>query len=67
MARYTTENGVCGEGNHPITDAPGCQNKGYTSPTVPRLTFGTPLVRLCRKHYLAAYAVRYPDIAAPEI
>ena len=67
MANYTTTNGICGQGNHPIIDALGCRNKGYTSPIVHRVSFATPLVRLCRKHYLEAFAIRYPNTPMPEI
>ena len=68
MARYTTPDGICGQGKtHQIKDAPGVRNKGYVSPIASRVSFSTPKVRLCRKHYLEAYAVRYPDTALPNL
>ena len=75
--RYTTEVGICHDGEHEIDDAPAIENKGYKHP----LRFDDKLredstgkafhektyYRLCRAHYLEAFAVEYPNEALPAI
>ncbi len=77
MAQYTTESKICHEGKHEITDAPAIDNVGYKDP----LTFEDELAedstgkafhrktyhKLCREHYLKAFAVHYPEAELPAI
>ena len=75
--RHTTPVGTCGHasGEHEIIDAPAIDNKGYRSPVAPGFTSylsqgvtsyrPNSTTRLCREHYLAAYAEVYPDEPVP--
>ncbi len=76
MAQYTTERGICHEGNHEITDAPEIDNVGYKDP----LTFEDKITdnnckaehqktyhKLCREHYLEAFMLHYPEAELPAI
>lgn len=76
---WSTPDGVCAVGQHEITDAPAVENKGYMSPAAIQwepYTSGAgqtqssrakPADRLCREHYLEAFAVRYPEEPLPVI
>ena len=76
MARYTTPAKVCHEGKHEITDAPTIDNVGYKDP----LTVDDEIKdidgnaehfktyhKLCREHYLEAFAKHYPEAELPAI
>ena len=77
--RHTTPVGTCGHasGEHEITDAPAIENMGYRSPEAPGFTTylsqgitsyrPNPTTRLCREHFLVAYAAVYPQEPMPAI
>lgn len=70
MARYTTPQGVCAEGEHDFKDDLTDVN-GYLSPKPPTWeTFHSQGIansrrsdreRVCRKHFLEQYKARFPD------
>lgn len=65
---YTTEPGVCAEGKHEITDIKEPTARlGYTGARVVWEGASFTKRRLCRKHYLADFAERFPDAPLPEL
>lgn len=62
MAQYSTPPGECSQGGHEITDSPSIANVGYVKPKS-----GPVRDRLCKEHYLAAFAEAYPGVDPPQL